>query len=132
MLFESLPAQRTQLASTSLYAQGINGILADEMGPWKDCAVNFLNGLLGRKAQPLGTFFGHHSSQYAAQLAAGNRQIHSCTACSSLLGRGSVTDRATLRKFWNVKLSGQEDAPFHILGTSYQSLVADEKAFQAH
>lgn len=34
---------------------------------------------------------------------------------------GNVKDRATLRKFWNRKqISYNQDAPFHVLITSYQ------------
>lgn len=39
---------------------------------------------------------------------------------------GNPKDRATLRKFWSKKeISYNEDAPFHVLITSYQ-LVSDE------
>lgn len=44
---------------------------------------------------------------------------------------GNVKDRAVLRKFWNKKqICYDRDAPFHVLVTSYQLVVADEKYFQ--
>lgn len=44
---------------------------------------------------------------------------------------GSVKDRATLRKFWNKKMPRYDkDAPFHVLVTSYQIVVADQQYFQ--
>jgi SNF2 family DNA or RNA helicase len=42
---------------------------------------------------------------------------------------GNVKDRATLRKFWSKKeISYNQDAPFHILITSYQ-LVCQPNLF---
>lgn len=44
---------------------------------------------------------------------------------------GNVKDRATLRKFWNKKqISYTQDAPFHVLITSYPLVVQDDKYFQ--
>lgn len=44
---------------------------------------------------------------------------------------GSIKDRTTLRKFWNKKLMRYDkDAPFHVLVTSYQIVVADQQYFQ--
>ncbi|PJF19656.1 hypothetical protein PSACC_00524 [Paramicrosporidium saccamoebae] len=43
---------------------------------------------------------------------------------------GNVNDRKTLRKFWNPKKLYSKDSHFHILITSYQLVVADEKYFQ--
>lgn len=44
---------------------------------------------------------------------------------------GSIKDRTTLRKFWNKKYQRYDkDTPFHVLVTSYQIVVADEKYFQ--
>ncbi|CAE6337969.1 unnamed protein product [Rhizoctonia solani] len=44
---------------------------------------------------------------------------------------GNIKDRTTLRKFWNKKqICYDKDAPFHVLVTSYQLVVADEKYFQ--
>lgn len=39
---------------------------------------------------------------------------------------GNVKDRATLRKFWSKKeISYNQDAPFHVLITSYQLVSAN-------
>lgn len=43
---------------------------------------------------------------------------------------GNVNDRKTLRRFWNPKKLYSNDSHFHILITSYQLVVADEKYFQ--
>lgn len=43
---------------------------------------------------------------------------------------GNVNDRKTLRKFWNPKKLYTKDSHFHVLITSYQLVVADEKYFQ--
>jgi chromatin-remodeling ATPase INO80 len=44
---------------------------------------------------------------------------------------GNVKDRTTLRKFWSKKeISYNEDAPFHVLITSYQLVTQDQQYFQ--
>jgi DNA helicase INO80 len=43
---------------------------------------------------------------------------------------GSIKDRKTLRKFWSSKKLYSRDAPFHVLITSYQIVVADQQYFQ--
>lgn len=44
---------------------------------------------------------------------------------------GNVKDRTTLRKFWSKKeISYNEDAPFHVLITSYQLITQDQQYFQ--
>ena len=44
---------------------------------------------------------------------------------------GNPKDRATLRKFWSKKeISYNQDAPFHVLITSYQLVTQDQQYFQ--
>ncbi len=44
---------------------------------------------------------------------------------------GNVKDRKVLRKLWNRKhVTYSQDAPFHVLITSYELAVQDEKCFQ--
>ena len=44
---------------------------------------------------------------------------------------GSTKDRAALRKFWQKKaITYTKDAPFHVLVTSYQLVLSDEKYFK--
>ena len=43
---------------------------------------------------------------------------------------GTLKDRKTLRKFLNPKYLYTRNSPFHILITSYQLVVTDEKVFQ--
>jgi len=43
---------------------------------------------------------------------------------------GSQSERKVLRKFWSQKQLYSKDAAFHVLITSYQLIVSDEKYFQ--
>lgn len=43
---------------------------------------------------------------------------------------GSPQERKIIRKYWNQKLMYKENAPFHVLITSYQLVVQDVKYFQ--
>ena len=43
---------------------------------------------------------------------------------------GTVKDRQILRTFWNPSRLSQQDSPFHVLVTSYQIVVTDEKYFK--
>ena len=43
---------------------------------------------------------------------------------------GNPQERKIIRKYWNQKLLYKENAPFHVLITSYQLVVQDVKYFQ--
>jgi len=43
---------------------------------------------------------------------------------------GSPHERKIIRKYWNQKFLYNENAPFHVLITSYQLVVQDVKYFQ--
>lgn len=43
---------------------------------------------------------------------------------------GSPQERKIIRKYWNQKLLYKENAPFHVLITSYQLVVQDVRYFQ--
>ncbi|KAG6867813.1 hypothetical protein C0993_010747 [Termitomyces sp. T159_Od127] len=86
----------------TLYEQGINGILADEM------------------VAPASTL--HNWQQEITRFVPGLK---------ALPYWGNVKDRATLRKFWSKKdITYNRDAPFHVLITSYQLVTQDQQYFQ--
>ena len=42
---------------------------------------------------------------------------------------GTMQQRKTLRKFFQQKQMGQMASPFHVIVTSYQMVVSDDKVF---
>lgn len=112
----------------NLYEQGINGILADEMGLGKTVQSISLMAYLAEVHNIWGPFLViapastlHNWQQEIAKFV---------PSLKALPYWGSTKDRAVLRKFWNRKsLKYDKDAPFHILVTSYQLVVQDEKYF---
>ncbi|KAJ1301370.1 hypothetical protein OPQ81_008635 [Rhizoctonia solani] len=113
----------------TLYEQGINGILADEMGLGKTVQSISLLAYLAETHQIWGPFLViapastlHNWQQELTRFV---------PALKTLPYWGNIKDRTTLRKFWNKKqICYDKDAPFHVLVTSYQLVVADEKYFQ--
>lgn len=111
----------------NLYEQGINGILADEMGLGKTVQSISLLAYLAESQGIWGPFVVvapastlHNWQQELARFV---------PTFKTLPYWGSVSDRKTLRKFWTGSKLGKKDSPFHVLVTSYQLLVSDEKAF---
>ncbi|XP_066282143.1 chromatin-remodeling ATPase INO80-like isoform X2 [Branchiostoma lanceolatum] len=114
----------------NLYDQGINGILADEMG-------------LGKTVQSI-AFLAHLAERVGIWgpflVIAPASTLHNWQQeCSRFVPKfkvlpywGNQHDRKVLRKFWNQKQLQMhtEDAPFHVLITSYQLVVQDVKYFQ--
>ncbi|KAF9044838.1 hypothetical protein BDZ89DRAFT_1058935 [Hymenopellis radicata] len=113
----------------TLYEQGINGILADEMGLGKTVQSISLLSYLAETHDIWGPFlvvapastlhnWQQELTRFVPQLKA-------------LPYWGNVKDRATLRKFWSKKeISYNQDAPFHVLITSYQLVTQDQQYFQ--
>lgn len=112
----------------NLYEQGINGILADEMGLGKTIQSISLLAYLAEVHDIWGPFLViapastlHNWQQELARFV---------PHLKTLPYWGSVKDRAILRKFWSRKdLTFNKDSAFHILVTSYQLVVTDEKYF---
>eukprot|EP01117_Protostelium_nocturnum_P001824 TRINITY_DN122_c0_g1_i4.p1 TRINITY_DN122_c0_g1~~TRINITY_DN122_c0_g1_i4.p1 ORF type:complete len:1325 (+),score=435.07 TRINITY_DN122_c0_g1_i4:289-4263(+) len=109
----------------NLYDQGINGILADEMGLGKTVqSVAFLAHLAEEKdiwgpfiiVTPVVTL--HNWQQELTKF---------CPRLKVLPYWGNQTDRKSIRKFWNPKYLHTPDSPFHVLITSYNLVVLDEK-----
>lgn len=113
----------------NLYEQGINGILADEMG-------------LGKTVQSI-SVMAHLAETYdiwgpflviapASTLHNWQQEISKFVPrLKALPYWGNSKDRKVLRKFWDRKRATySEDAPFHVVVTSYQLVVLDSQYFQ--
>ncbi|KAF9100372.1 putative DNA helicase ino80 [Mortierella sp. AM989] len=112
----------------NLYEQGINGILADEMGLGKTVQSISLMAYLAETQNIWGPFL---VIAPASTLHNWQQEFTKFTPeLKALPYWGNIKDRKTLRKFWNKKQVYSKDAPFHILITSYQLVVSDEKYFQ--
>jgi chromatin-remodeling ATPase INO80 len=113
----------------NLYEQGINGILADEMGLGKTVQSISVMAYLAENHNVWGPFLViapastlHNWQQELSRFVPGLK---------ALPYWGNAKDRKVLRKFWNRKhVTYTQDAPFHVLVTSYQLVVQDEKYFQ--
>lgn len=113
----------------NLYEQGINGILADEMGLGKTVQSISVMAYLAETHNVWGPFLViapsstlHNWQQEISRFVPGLK---------ALPYWGNAKDRKILRKFWNRKhVTYTRDAPFHVLITSYQLVVQDEKYFQ--
>ena len=113
----------------NLYEQGINGILADEMGLGKTVQSISVMAYLAENHNVWGPFLViapastlHNWQQELTRFVPGLK---------ALPYWGNAKDRKVLRKFWNRKhVTYTQDAPFHVLITSYQLVVQDEKYFQ--
>ncbi|KAI5192415.1 chromatin-remodeling ATPase INO80 [Nematocida minor] len=111
----------------SLYDQGINGMLADEMGLGKTVqAISFLAHLAENEniwgpfliITPASTL--HNWEQEFAKF------VPSFKVTSYW---GAVAERKAYRKSWQQRKLQREDSPFHVVITSYQLAVSDEKYF---
>ncbi|KZT44635.1 hypothetical protein SISSUDRAFT_976705 [Sistotremastrum suecicum HHB10207 ss-3] len=113
----------------TLYEQGINGILADEMGLGKTVQSISLLAYLAETHDIWGPFL---VIAPASTLHNWQQELSRFVPdLKALPYWGNVKDRTVLRKFWNRKqISYNKDAPFHVLITSYQLVLADEKYFQ--
>ncbi|WWC88861.1 uncharacterized protein L201_003776 [Kwoniella dendrophila CBS 6074] len=113
----------------NLYEQGINGILADEMGLGKTIQSISLLAYLAEVHNLWGPFLViapsstlHNWQQELARFV---------PRLKALPYWGSPKDRETLRRIWSRKnQTFNESSPFHILVTSYQLAVQDEKYLQ--
>ncbi|BGP61681.1 hypothetical protein NBRC10512_000688 [Rhodotorula toruloides] len=112
----------------NLYEQGINGILADEMGLGKTVQSIALMAYLAEVHNIWGPFL---VISPASTLHNWQQEITKFVPnLKALPYWGNTKDRAVLRKFWNRKsIRYDKDAPFHVVVTSYQLAVADEKYF---
>lgn len=112
----------------NLYEQGINGILADEMGLGKTIqALALLAHISERKDNwgpflviaPATTLFNWH-----------NEAQRFCPHLKALPYWGSLKERKSLRRYLQQQYLGRRDSSFHIIITSYQIAVLDERILQ--
>lgn len=113
----------------NLYEQGINGILADEMGLGKTVQLISVLAYLAETHNIWGPFL---VVTPASTLHNWQQEITKFVPQFKVLPYwGSAKDRKVLRKFWDRKLLRYDkSAPFHVLVTSYQLVVADAAYFQ--
>lgn len=113
----------------NLYEQGINGILADEMGLGKTVQSISVMAYLAEKHGIWGPFL---VVAPASTLHNWQQEITKFVPKLKVLPYwGTAADRKVLRKFWDRKhITYTEDAPFHVLITSYQLVVSDVNYFQ--
>lgn len=113
----------------NLYEQGINGILADEMGLGKTVQSISVMAYLAEKHDIWGPFL---VVAPASTLHNWQQEITKFVPSLKVLPYwGTAADRKVLRKFWDRKhITYTQDAPFHVLITSYQLVVSDVAYFQ--
>ncbi|ODQ80654.1 hypothetical protein BABINDRAFT_171014 [Babjeviella inositovora NRRL Y-12698] len=113
----------------NLYDQGINGILADEMGLGK--TVQSI-AVLAYLAETHGIWGPFLVVSPASTLHNWQQEIAKFVPDFKVLPYwGTGKDRKVLRKFWDRKNpTYAKDAPFHVMVTSYQMVVADAQYFQ--
>jgi DNA helicase INO80 len=113
----------------NLYEQGINGILADEMGLGKTVQSISVMAYLAEKHGIWGPFL---VVAPASTLHNWQQEITKFVPTLKVLPYwGTAADRKVLRKFWDRRhITYTQDAPFHVLITSYQLVVSDVAYFQ--
>ncbi|XP_052114813.1 chromatin-remodeling ATPase INO80 isoform X1 [Arachis duranensis] len=110
------------------YEQGLNGILADEMGLGKTIQAMVFLAHLAEEKNIWGPFL---VVAPASVLNNWNEELERfCPELKRLPYWGGVAERSVLRKSINPKDLYRRDAKFHIVITSYQLLVQDEKFFR--
>jgi len=112
----------------NLYEQGINGILADEMGLGK--TIQAIS-LLAHISESKGNWGPFLVVAPASTLFNWQQEIHRFAPNLRVLPYwGGLKERKTIRKFFQPRYWGSPTSQFHVVVTSYQLIVADEKSFQ--
>lgn len=111
----------------TLYDQGINGMLADEMGLGKTVqAISFL----AHMAENEGKWGPFLVITPASTLHNWEQELSRFVPAFKIVSYwGSVADRKALRKNWQQRKLQMKESPFHVVITSYQLAVTDEKYF---
>lgn len=110
------------------YEQGLNGILADEMGLGKTIQAMAFLAHLAEEKNIWGPFLVVAPASVLNNWA--DEISRFCPDLKTLPYWGGLQERVILRKNINPKRLYRREAGFHILITSYQLLVADEKYFR--
>ncbi|OCT68788.1 chromatin-remodeling ATPase INO80 [Xenopus laevis] len=112
----------------NLYEQGINGILADEMGLGKTVQSIALLAHLAERENIWGPFL---IISPASTLNNWHQEFSRFVPKFKVLPYwGNPHERKVIRKFWGQKTLYTQEAPFHVVITSYQLVVQDVKYFQ--
>ncbi|XP_072977502.1 chromatin-remodeling ATPase INO80 isoform X1 [Typha angustifolia] len=107
------------------YEQGLNGILADEMGLGKTIQAMAFLAHLAEEKNIWGPFLVVAPSSVLNNWA--DEVSRFCPELKTLPYWGGTQERTVLRKNINPKRLYRRESRFHILITSYQLLVTDEK-----
>ncbi|XP_050226840.1 chromatin-remodeling ATPase INO80 isoform X2 [Mercurialis annua] len=110
------------------YEQGLNGILADEMGLGKTIQAMAFLAHLAEEKNIWGPFLVVAPASVLNNWA--DEISRFCPDLKTLPYWGGIHERTILRKNINAKRLYRREAAFHILITSYQLLVSDEKYFR--
>ncbi|XP_071720212.1 chromatin-remodeling ATPase INO80-like [Rutidosis leptorrhynchoides] len=110
------------------YEQGLNGILADEMGLGKTIQAMAFLAHLAEEKNIWGPFLVVAPTSVLNNWA--DEIGRFCPDLKTLPYWGGIQERTVLRKNINPKRLYRREAGFHILITSYQLLVSDEKYFR--
>ncbi|GAA0175321.1 hypothetical protein LIER_28512 [Lithospermum erythrorhizon] len=110
------------------YEQGLNGILADEMGLGKTIQAMAFLAHLAEEKNIWGPFLVVAPASVLNNWA--DEISRFCPDLRTLPYWGGLQERTILRKNINPKRLYRREAGFHILITSYQLLVSDEKYFR--
>lgn len=110
---------------TNLYEQGINGILADEMGLGKTVQTISLLAHLAETRGIWGPFLVISPTSTLPNWA--NEIARFYPSFKVLPYYGIAKQRASLRKLLSPNYLHREDSPVHIVVTSYNLVVQDEK-----
>ncbi|KAJ9565383.1 hypothetical protein OSB04_001349 [Centaurea solstitialis] len=110
------------------YEQGLNGILADEMGLGKTIQAMAFLAHLAEEKNIWGPFLVVAPASVLSNWV--DEISRFCPDLKALPYWGGIQERTVLRKNINPKRLYRRDAGFHILVTSYQLLVSDEKYFR--
>ncbi|KAK4775981.1 hypothetical protein SAY87_023942 [Trapa incisa] len=110
------------------YEQGLNGILADEMGLGKTIQAMAFLAHLAEEKNIWGPFLVVAPASVLNNWA--DEIGRFCPDLKTLPYWAGLQERTVLRKNINPKRLYRRDASFHILITSYQLLVSDEKYLQ--
>lgn len=111
----------------SLYDQGINGILADEMGLGKTIQTIAFLAYLAEVKNIWGPFLVIVPSSTLHNWQQELQQF--CPDLRVLPYWGNVKERRILRKYWNPQKLYKKNSPFHVLVTSYNLILEDDKMF---
>lgn len=112
----------------NLYVQGINGILADEMGLGKTIQALSLLAHLSERYDNWGPFLVIAPATTLFNWRGECNKF--CPALRVMPFWGSKKERNILRRSLQQKYLGTKDSEFHVVITSYQIAVSDEKILQ--